>query len=68
MTSLMSMVMMKKWMKNFEKNFTLVTVGVADVVVVTFVGWFRVPGGFMKQSMMLVMILEKKIHLGQKQY
>ena len=45
MTSLMSMVMMKKWMKNFEKNFTLVTVGLAEVVVVTFVGWFRVPGG-----------------------
>ena len=31
--------MMKKWMKNFEKNFTLVTVGLAEVVVVTFVGW-----------------------------
>ena len=31
--------MMKKWMKNFEKNFTLATVGLAEVVVVTFVGW-----------------------------
>ena len=27
----------EKWMKNFEKNFTLATVGLAEVVVVTFV-------------------------------